>query len=284
MRSAILCALVVISLALNVAATDYTIRGELSSLNVLTRPDGVSQGKFNIDGRGEVAVTYYSDSDTLGFYSSHNFYDGFGPFTNLVFNYGSQTKVLAATVSHSESGSVSFDWGSDKKAAQSAENAFIAALVAGDYWVQFDAEQYPNGIARANLDNLEKFGTSALKFTSALTSDTSASTGALVVTFDRDTAELTFTFTFNFQEKDSNGKQANPTQISSISISNPYDDVEAYTFNPSSSDGTKKITETVQTNYRYYTTLRSGNVVVSVSTSGGNAPSLSGVISPVVVN
>jgi hypothetical protein len=284
MRSAILCALVVISLALNVAATDYTVRGEFSSLNVLTRPDGVSQGKFNIDGRGEVAVTYYSDSDTLGFYSSHNFYDGFGPFTNMVFNYGSQNQVLVATVSHSDSGSISFDWGSDKKAAQAAEDAFIAGLVAGEYWVQFDAQQYPKGIARANLDNLEKFGTSALEFTSDLTSDTSVSTGALVVTFDRDTAELTFTFTFNFQEKDSNGNKANPTQISSITIHNPYDTVDAYTFTPSSNDGTKKITETVQTNYRFYTTLRTGNVVVSVSTSGGNAPSLSGMISPMVVN
>jgi hypothetical protein len=282
MRSLIFCALLVLSVASMASAATYAIRGTLSSSNVVNPSYGMActencDGKFNLDGAGEVSVTYDSGSDTLHFYSSHNFWAGFGPFTNLVLTHGEATTTLSTSANQAESGSVSYDWGTDKEAAAAAETAFIDGLVAGDYWVQFAAAQYPEGIARANLDNSELFGTKGLHWTSALVSESeSDSTGRLEINFHRATSQLTLHFSYSFKEKNADGTaSANPTSIAEITLSNPFDDNLAYTINPDN-QSTKSWSVTLETNNRFYQTLRSGLVKVTVTTIGGNAPTLVG--------
>ena len=277
----ILVALVIFALiSVTFAHSHYiTRRGEFSSNNV----DQPIAGKFRLDGAGEISVTYDSKADVLSWSYSQNFWEGFGPFSNLVFTYGADTLTLDTSVGGSNNGEHTFDWGSGSSATD-AENAFIAGLESGEYSAQFDATAYPNGIARAYLNNAEKFGTKRLDFVGVLTSELFTSTGAVKATFDRDSASLTFTFNFKWTEKTADKQKANPTAISSIILSNSFDNNVAYRFTPDSNgkSAPTKYTVTVETNYRFYSALRAGGITVTVNTTGGNAPTLEGEISAVV--
>lgn len=162
MRSAVLlCVLLGLFVGTAFAATSkYAYaRGKFDSRNVVLE-NGVV-GRLGLDGTGEATVTYFSQPNTLQVFWTYT-YSGFGTITATLHVPGFEVVTLSdVSSSYSNFLEYSFD-DSDR------EDAFIAAIRSGNSWIQLASTLYPDGLARANLDNFDQIGTSTISFSAKL--------------------------------------------------------------------------------------------------------------------
>lgn len=159
-------------------------------------------GKLGMNGFGEVVISYFPKTNILGVYMTHS-YSGFGSIN------GAELNVADTQLTWTTGASPFWNYQElDSSWTDTEKLAFIDGINSGDSWFQISSELYPNGLARANLDNYLDFGTSALTFTAELNGDnvdpdgvTTTSVGSASISFSSDTNEITISAKVKLTDK-----------------------------------------------------------------------------------
>jgi len=262
----LLVAAVLLSSSVAHAASTYSVRGYLLSRNVPV--NGVT-GALNLDGYGEVAITYFTVSQEIGVYMSHSFGSHGTPQEAVLVVNGSSINL------GTPASSPFYVFVSNPFTTSAQRTAFGQALTDGTAYVQFGSSSYPNGVARANLNNFDPLGSRYISFHTLLSGNnvapdgvTTTAAGAVQLTYNSDTFEIT------------NNIQiygiAKGNQVSSVQFINTIDNSIIYSYSFSQPIG--HVIELALINSIGWFALYSESCMVIVSTTANPSGELAGIL------
>ena len=276
----VICLLFAIALtAVNAASSDpnaknpdlkgiWTTRGYLSSKNVYSA-DGFL-GKLGLNGFGEVVITYFPKTNELGVSMTHS-YSSVGTLD------GAALHIAGATYTWNTGASPFWTYRTMTELDTATKQTdFINAIKDGSAWFQISSSLYPDGVARANLDNTNYFGTSEISFSAVLAPKEATvpakTSGSASIVFSSASNEIGLSAKVNLGDKSD--------AVRGYDFVSTIDGSLLYFYNFQSGDKATSLNQIAITNSINYALLNGGNVEVVVRSNSFPEGVLSGILTP----